>query len=222
MTDTNRLARTAGALYLLTFATSIPALALKTPFLVGATADPTALRWAVVLELVLAVACVGTAVALLPILRRRSETLAVGFVASRTLEAAIIVTGVLAMLAIVSVGATEGSPALSALHDWAFLLGPGILPAVNAMLLAPALLLAGLVPRVIPIVGLIGAPLLLASAGATLFGVVDQVSTVAGLAAAPIALWEFTLGVWLLVRGVREPQRQVEATVGDGAGMLRG
>ena len=197
----------AGALYLVTFATSIPALALKTPFLEGATEDPAALRWAVVLEIVLAIACVGTAVALLPILRHRHEALAVGFVASRTVEAGLILTGVLALLALTSISTASASPTLVAIHDQAFLLGPGVLPAVNALLLAPVLLRARLVPRIIPIVGLIGAPLLLASAGATMFGAVDQVSAIAGAAALPIALWEGSLGVWLLVKGVRnEPQ----------------
>jgi len=222
MTTTRRLALIAGILYLVTFATSIPALALKSPFLDGATTDPVALRWAVVLELVLAIACVGTAAALLPIVRRGDEALAVGFVASRTIEAAIIVMGVLALLAIATLGDAAASPALVALHDWAFLLGPGILPAINAMLLAPALLRARLVPSAIPIVGLVGAPLLLASAGATLFGAVDQVSSVAALLAAPIALWEASLGVWLVVRGVRDDPRPVAAPVDARAGMLGG
>lgn len=63
----------------------------------------------------------------------------------------------------------------------------------------------GLVPRVIPVIGLVGAPLLAASATATLFGVLDQVSPLSGFAALPIAVWEFSIGVWLMVRGVRTP-----------------
>jgi hypothetical protein len=56
--------------------------------------------------------------------------------------------------------------------------------------------------------GLVGAPLLLASAMATVFGAVDQVSTLAGLAALPVAAWEISLGVWLLGRGLRPPAPQ--------------
>ncbi|WEK12446.1 MAG: DUF4386 domain-containing protein [Candidatus Microbacterium phytovorans] len=199
MTD-RRLARTAGILYLLTFATSIPALALKSPVLAGSTAADAATlaRAGALLEVVLAVACVGTAVALFPLLRRAVPALALGFVASRVLEAGLVLLGIAALLVVV----TTGDPAAVALHDAAFLLGPGLLPAVNALLLGTALLRTRLVPRLIPVVGLIGAPLLLVSAGATLLGVFDQVSPVAALLALPIAVWEFALGVWLTVRAV--------------------
>lgn len=199
MTD-RRLARTAGILYLLTFATSIPALALKSPVLAGSTAADAAIlaRAGAMLEVVLALACVGTALALFPLLRRAVPALAVGFVASRVLEAGLVLLGIAALLVVV----TTGDPAAVALHDAAFLLGPGLLPAVNALLLGTALLRTRLVPRPIPVVGLIGAPLLLASAGATLLGVFEQVSPVAALLALPIAVWEFALGVWLTVRAV--------------------
>lgn len=199
MTD-RRLARTAGILYLLTFATSIPALALKSPVLAGSTAADAATlaRAGALLEVVLAVACVGTAVALFPLLRRAVPALALGFVASRVLEAGLVLLGIAALLVVV----TTGDPAAVALHDAAFLLGPGLLPAVNALLLGTALLRTRLIPRLIPVVGLIGAPLLLVSAGATLLGVFDQVSPVAALLALPIAVWEFALGVWLTVRAV--------------------
>jgi hypothetical protein len=60
---------------------------------------------------------------------------------------------------------------------------------------------SGLVPRILPIVGLIGAPLLLASDIAIFFGVIDRVSPVAAVAFIPIAVWELSLGVYLTVKG---------------------
>jgi hypothetical protein len=60
-----------------------------------------------------------------------------------------------------------------------------------------------LVPRIIPTVGLIGAPLILISATGTMFGLWDQVSTTGAALALPIAAWEFSLGVWLTVKGFR-------------------
>lgn len=202
MTPDRRLALIAGILYLLTFATSIPALVLKAPFITGvAGADDPGLRIAIVLEILLALACVGTAVAMQPILARTSPALALGFVASRTLEAALVLLGVVTLLALADIG--DGTPALIAVHDQAFLIGPGLLPAVNAVLFGTALLRAQLVPRIIPIVGLVGAPLLLLSAAATILGLIDQVSSIAGLLALPIAVWEFAIGVWLVVRGTR-------------------
>lgn len=202
MTPERRLALLAGLLYLLTFATSIPALALKTPFLDGsAGADDPGVRVAIALELVLALACVGTAVAMHPILHASSPALALAFVASRTVEAALVLLGVVTLLASLALGGAQ--PTLVALHDQAFLVGPGLIPAVNAAIFATALLRARLVPRIIPIVGLVGAPLLLLSVGATIVGALDQVSPVAALLALPIAVWEFAIGVWLVVRGTR-------------------
>jgi hypothetical protein len=156
---------------------------------------------------------VRTAVVLFPVVRRRSEPAALGFVAARVLEAAVIVVGVVCLLALRTVRAEAASgaadpasavvvgSALVAVHDGAFLLGPGLLPAVNAALLGGVLDRSGLVPRLIPAVGLVGAPLLATSATATLFGLHDQVSTSAAIAALPIALWELSLGLWLVVKG---------------------
>ncbi len=90
-----------------------------------------------------------------------------------TLEASIIAMGVLAMLGLIAITQDPGSTtaALIGLHDWAFLLGPGTIPAVNALLLTPLLLNGRLVPRVIPAIGLVGAALLLGAAAGSLFGV---------------------------------------------------
>mgnify|MGYP003417640174 FL=1 len=209
----HRLARAAGWLYLVTFVTSIPALALKTPALEG-TGLATNAHIAALIEIVLALACVGTAVTLYPILSRYEPASALGFIASRTLEATLVLVGVVALLTVVSLREGEANSevisAVVGLHDGAFLLGPGLLPAVNAALLGGVLYRTRLVPRVIPLIGLIGAPLLAASAIATMFGAFDQVSAMAGLAALPIAVWEFALGCWLAVRGAhRKPTRQM-------------
>ncbi len=205
---TERLARTAGVLYLLTFVTSIPALALKAPSLAAIESgnpapDGRALVASVALEVILALACAGTGVTLVLLLRRQAAARGLGFLASRLVEASLVMLGAAVLLALSErdVAAGAAVPALVAVHDAAFLLGPGLLPAVNALLLAPAVLRAGLVPRSVAAIGLVGAPLLLGSAAATLAGVLPQVSPAAGLLALPIAVWELALGLWLLVRG---------------------
>lgn len=203
MTSDRRLALLAGILYLGTFVTSFPALALKTAFLNGG--DAALAGWGAILEVGLAATCVGTAVTLYPIVRRVSEPLGLGFVASRTVEAGVILTGVLALMSLVTVrsaGTTsEVDQAFVALHDWAFLLGPAFMSATNALLLGTALYRGRLVPRIIPVVGLIGAPLLLLSSTGVLLGAWTQTSAIGAIAAAPIALWELSLGIWLLARG---------------------
>jgi len=218
--STRRLAMAAGLLYLLTFVASIPTLGLKAPvadhadFVLG-HGGTTGVIFGGLLDFVCAVAGIGTAVALYPITRRLSRTSAIGFVTTRTLEASILVLGAISLLSIVTLRseATDANtPALMAtsrgllaMHDWAFLFGPGFMAVLNAAFLATVVYRFRLVPRWIPTVGLIGAPLLLASDLATMFGGHGQVSPSAFVFALPIAIWEFSLGVYLTVKGVREP-----------------
>ena len=211
MDSMRKTALVAGALYLLTFV-SIPTLALYGPvrepnYIVGPGPDTPVIVGGI-LEMIVALACIGTAVALYPVVKRQNEGVALGFVGVRVLEAATIVACVVPLLSIVTLrqagagaDALVTGQALVALRDWTFLLGQGLLPAVNALLLGSLMYRSRLVPRVLPVLGFIGAPLLVASATATLFGLWEQVSPLSGIAALPIAIWEFSLGVWLVVKG---------------------
>jgi len=212
----------AGALYVITFAASIPAaLVLLRPvldnpdFILGA-GSATGVLWGVLLDLITALAGVGTAVVLFPVVRRQSEAAALGFVTTRVLEAATILVGLVSLLAVVTLrqdlaGATGADAAslvttghaLVAIRDWTFLFGPGVMAGMNALLLGSLMFRSGLVPRIIPLIGLIGAPLLLASTIGTLFGFFDQLSPIASLLVAPIFVWELSLGVWLVVKGFK-------------------
>jgi Domain of unknown function (DUF4386) len=215
-----RTSRTAGVLYLITFV-SIPTLFLYDPvredadFVLGA-GSATGVRWAALSEVVVALACIGTAVVLFPVAKRVSETAALGFVTARVLEASIIIVGVVSVLSVVSlredVAGTPGAdPAslvttghtLAAAYDWAFLLSQSLMPVFNALCLGYVLYRSGLVPRILPTLGLIGAPLLLASDVAMFFGVHDRMSPWAAVATLPIAVWELSLGVYLVVRGFK-------------------
>ncbi|MDQ6754601.1 MAG: DUF4386 domain-containing protein [Actinomycetota bacterium] len=213
MDSLRKTALIAGVLYLLTFV-SIPTLALYGPvrgpnYIVGAGPDTGAL-WGGALEMIVALASIGTAIALYPVVRRQNEGLALGFVGSRALEAAAIVTGVVCLMSVVTLRqGGAGAPALAtgqalvAMYGWTFLLGQTLMPALNALLLGSLLYRSRLVPRVLPLLGLIGAPLLLASTAATFFGINAVISVWSAIATAPIALWEFSLGVWLVVKGFR-------------------
>ena len=169
--------------------------------------------WGNLLDVACALAGVGTAIALYPVVRRQNEAVALGFVASRLLEGAVIVVGVVGLLTVVTLrqdpaGADAATllgqgHMLVAFSNWTSVLGQGLMPGVNALLLGSLLYRSGLVPRIIPTVGLVGAPVLLASVTATVFGVFGQFSSVALIAALPVALWEFSLGGWLVVKGFR-------------------
>jgi hypothetical protein len=203
----------AGVLYLLTFV-SIPTLALYGPvkganYILGAGPDTGALIGAL-LEIIVALAGMGTAVALFPVLKRQNEGVAMGFIGSRTMEGAALFVCVGCILSVVSLRQAGAGPdalvtshALVTMYDRMFLLGGSLMPALNAVLLGTLLYRARLVPRVLPLLGLIGAPLLVAADLAVLFDLIGRTSTPALVTALPIALWEFSLGVWLVVKGFK-------------------
>jgi hypothetical protein len=218
MDSMRKTALAGGALYLLTFI-SIPRLALFGPilndqnYILGSGSD-TSVLVGIVLELIVALAIVGTGVALYPALKRQNEGVALGFVTARLFETGVIVVGILSLLAIVTLrqdaptGADAASlvttgGALVAIQNWTFLIGQGLMPGINALLLGYLFYRSGLVPRVIPAMGLIGAPLIISSVIGQLFGINEQVSVWSGIATLPIFLWELSLGVWLVVKGFK-------------------
>ena len=227
MTSLRKTALVAGVLYLLSFV-SIPTLGLY-----GAVRDPnyivgpgsgTGVIWGGVLEMIVALAGIGTAVVLYPVVKRQNETLALGFVGTRVLEAATIIAGIVIVMSMVTLRQDGTGPetlvtgkALVAMHNWAFLTGQGFLPAVNALLLGSLLYQSRLVPRVLPLLGFIGAPLLAISFIATLFGFWTQVSPVSGLLTIPVAVWEFSLGVYLIVKGFKPSPLTAAMTAADTA-----
>ena len=200
-----------GLLYVLTFV-SIPTLFLYVSvkganYIVSPGPDTGAFVGGI-LEMIVGLAGIGTAVALYPVLKRQNEGVALGFVGSRTLEASTIFVGVACLLSVVSLRqAGAGAEALVtghvlvAMYDRMFLIGQSLIPAVNALLLGSVLYQSRLVPRVLPLLGFIGATLLVAGDIAVLFGLIGQHAGSTALLAIPIALWEFSLGVWLVVRG---------------------
>ena len=214
MSPLRKTALVAGALYVITFI-SIPTLflygsVLSDPnYIVGRGPDTPVIIGGI-LEVIVALAGVGTAVALYPVVKRQNEGVALGFVGSRTLEGAAIIAGVVSLLSVVTLrqagagaNAVVTGQALVAQYNWFFLLGQSLMPVVNALLLGSLLYRSRLVPRVLPVVGFIGAAVLLASDIAVLFGVWDRISAPSGLLAIPIALWEFSLGVYLIVKGFK-------------------
>ena len=214
MTSSRKIALAAGVLYLLTFV-SIPTLAIYGPvkstnYILGAGPD-TAVIIGGVLEIIVALAGIGTAVVLFPVLKKQSEGLALGLVASRVLEASTIFLGVAFLLSIVTLrqagagaDALVTSHALVALYDRIFLLGQSFMPAVNDLLLGFLLYKSRLVPRGLSLIGIVGGPVLLVGYIAVLFGLIGQHAPLAGLAALPVALFEFSLGVWLVAKGFNQ------------------
>jgi hypothetical protein len=213
MDSARKHALAAGIFYILTFV-SIPTLWLYSPvkelnYILGPGPD-TRLIFGGVLAIIVGLAGIGTAVALYPVLKRQNQGFALGFVGSRTLEAAGIFAGVACLLAVVTlrqagVGAEASvtGQALVAQYDMLFLVTQSFIPALNAVLLGSLLYKSRLVPRVLPLLGFVGAVLLVAKFAANLADLSGGFSSSWALTAIPIALWEFSLGVYLIVKGFR-------------------
>ena len=221
MSSTRKTAVVAGVFFVVAAVAAIAAKVLWQPvlsdaaYVLGPGADSGVLLGGLV-ELITAVAVIGTGVTLYPVIKRQNEGLALGYVAGRLLEAATIVVGLAGVLSVVllrqdnAAGAASDDGALLAaqetlvaLHDAMFLLGPGLIIGINSLLLASLMYRSGLVPRWIAVIGLVGGPVVLASSTAVLFGAYEQVSAIAGLFAFPVFVWEMSLAAYLIAKGFK-------------------
>jgi hypothetical protein len=223
-------ARWFGVLYLITYVTSIPALLLYEPalrrpvaFIAGAGHDKQVLFGAL-LELLLIIANIGTAVVIVPIVRRLNEELAIGYVTARLFECTFILVGIVSMLGMVTLrnqvaGPSEGTVAytLAGLKDWTFLLGPGwVVGWGNGLILGYLMYRSGLVPRRAAWLGLVGGPLIIVSGTAVMFTGNDPSSalrSLQGLATIPEFFWELFLGIYCMIWGFRRDAPILSGTV---------
>ncbi len=211
MLNHRKISLTAGLLYLLTFV-SIPTLTLYTQvkgadYILSAGPDTHAVI-AAVLEVIVAFAGIGTAVVLFKVLKKQNESAALGIVAARIVESASILVGVAFILTIVAlrkdgagVDALPVSHALATLYDRMFLLSQSFMPAIIDLLLGFLLFKSRLVPRGLSMIGIVGGPMLLLGYFAVMFGAIEQHSSLAGMSAIGVALFEFSLGLWLVFKG---------------------
>jgi hypothetical protein len=226
-------ARVFGVLFLLTYVTSIPALALYQPvldhpvaYIAGAGHDNQILFGAF-LELFLIITNIGTAVVIFPIVRRLNEDLALGYATARIVECTFILVGILCVLGIVTLrnqvaGAAEGtvSYTLAAIKDWTFLLGPGwVVGWGNGLILGYLMYRSELVPRRAAYLGLIGGPLLIITGTAILFtgnDPSDALRSLQGVATIPEFLWELFLGIYCTFKGFRPSSPILQADARQG------
>jgi Domain of unknown function (DUF4386) len=210
-----RISLAFGALYLITFATSIPALWLFQPvlddpqgYIAGGGAD-NRIYFGALLELILIVANIGTAIVLITLLKRQHEILTFSYVAARIMESVFILVGILAVLAIVTL--RQDSPdagvlaeSLAAIKDWTFKLGPGFVVGIgNGLILGYLMYRSGLMPRGLTWLGMIGGPLQSLAGIGVLFDLYDAGGPVQSIATIPEIIWELSLGIYPLVWGFK-------------------
>jgi hypothetical protein len=215
-----RTARIMGAWFLGTFI-AIPAFFFYDPILnhanyVVGSGDDIRVAVGALLEILLAIAGIATAVVIFPIVKRVSESVALGYIASRTVESILILVGVVSLMSIVALrqdladaannsGAlTDVASGLLAVHDQTALLGPQFCAGLgNGILLGYLMWRSRLLPRPMVMIGLIGGPLALLAGIGVLLGAWDTTSGLPVALTAPEAIWEFSLSIWLLLRGFR-------------------
>jgi hypothetical protein len=166
----------------------------------------------VLLEITNAVAYLGIAVLMFPLLKPRFESLALGYVGFRILEFVMQTLSDLSPLALVSMSEAfvdAGAPAGSSFQTvgtlllanryWAFQM-VSILLGLGALLFYSMLYRSKLIPRFISAWGLLGALTVLTSTLLTMFAISisPAIELVIGL---PMLLNELFLGVWLIVKG---------------------
>jgi hypothetical protein len=182
-------------------------------YIAGAGHDTQVLLGAL-LELLLIIANIGTAVVIVPIVRRQNEELAIGYVTARLVECTFILVGIVSMLGIITLrnqvaGPSEGTVAytLAAIKDWTFLLGPGwVVGWGNGLILGYLMYRSGLVPRRAAWLGLIAGPLIIVTGTAVMFTGNQPSSTLHSLQAIltiPEFAWELFLGVYCTIWGFR-------------------
>jgi hypothetical protein len=232
MSVDQRRARVFGVLFLITFVTSIPALALYQPvlddpvgYITGAGHD-TQILFAALLELLLIVANIGTAVVIFPIVRRQNEELALGYVTARMIECTFILVGIVCVLGVITLGnqvagPSEGTVAytLAAIKDWTFLLGPGwVVGWGNGLILGYLMYRSELVPRQAAVLGLIAGPLIIVSGTAVMFAGDDPsngLRSLQGVATIPEFVWELFLGIYCTFKGFRPSSPILRADSGE-------
>jgi Domain of unknown function (DUF4386) len=208
-----RTARIMGAWFLGTFVFSIPAFWFYNPLLnhadyVVGGGDDTRVGVGALLEILLAISGIATAVVIFPIVRRVNESIALGYIASRTVESILILVGVLSLLSVVALrtatsgGLVDVARGLLAVHDQTSLLGPQFCAGLgNGILLGTLMWRSRLLPRPMVMIGLIGGPLALLAGTGVLLNVWDIHAALPLACTAPEAIWEFSLSVWLLAKG---------------------
>jgi hypothetical protein len=215
-----RTARIMGAWFLGTFI-AIPAFFFYDPILnhanyVVGSGDDIRVAVGALLEILLAIAGIATAVVIFPIVKRVNESVALGYIASRTVESILILVGVVSLMSIVALrqhvadaGSNGGALAdvasgLLAVHDQTAILGPQFCAGLgNGILLGYLMWRSRLLPRPMVMFGLIGGPLALLAGIGVVLGIWDKYAVLPVTLTAPEAIWEFSLSVWLLARGFR-------------------
>ena len=168
----------------------------------------------VLLQLVCAVAVVGIAVLLYPILKKHNEPIALSYVGFRVIESAIIFVSAISILLLIplsqayleaevpdaSAFQASGTLAVSG-HYWAFQMVI-IVCGVAGFLLCYLLYQTRLIPRFMSVIGIIGYPLSVIAPLLDMFGIIATLEGPGFILYVPGIIFEIILlPIWLIFKG---------------------
>ncbi len=166
-------------------------------------------------EILLAICNIATAIVIFPLFKRVSESVSLGYVASRTVESVMILTGVISLMSVMTFRAgftaTDNTHDILmirqmfvALHDWTFLLGPQFCSGFgNGMLLGYLMYRSGAVPARMAMIGLIGGPLAFIGGILVLFDVLEPLSIGLFALTALEIIWELSITFYSIFKGFK-------------------
>jgi hypothetical protein len=209
-----------GVFYLTAAVTSIVALKLYEPilnnphYLIQSHEYTQQIILGAFLELVTVGTVAGTAIMLYPYLRKFNESMGLGYLCFRMLEAILILVGVISVLSLLTLSQTYTNAVapdvaayqtngliLKSIHDWTFMLGPNFMLGINTFLYSLVFYYSKLVPRKLSLLGLAGAVLIFIAALLEMSGIILQISAWGVLFALPVFAFEMILAIWLITKG---------------------
>lgn len=215
-------AKITGWLFIIAAVSSIIGLKLYDPilsdnnFIVSANNHYNQIIFGAINELILVASATGTGIMLYPLLKRYNESMGIGYLSFRMLEAVFIMIGLLSILTVLSISESYVDGAITdkanaqnlglsfiSLHKWTFMLGPNFILSINTFIYSFVFYKTKVIPPNLARLGLLASFLIMTAAILELFGVIQQISTWGILLALPIALYEMTLAIYLITKGTK-------------------
>ena len=215
-------AKITGWLFIIAAVSSIIGLKLYDPilsdnnFIVSANNHYNQIIFGAINELILVASATGTGIMLYPLLKRYNESMGIGYLSFRMLEAVFIIIGLLSILTVLSISESYVDGAITdkanaqnlglsfiSLHKWTFMLGPNFMLSINTFIYSFVFYKTKIIPSNLARLGLLASFLIMTAAILELFGVIQQISTWGILLALPIALYEMTLAIYLITKGTK-------------------
>ena len=211
-----------GAFYIIAAASSIIAVLLYQPllsadwYLTVANGQGRQILFGVLNDLLLVASAIGTAVMFFPYLRKTNEHLALFHFGFRFMEAVVIMIGLVGILGLYTMSQAYATSQLSkttellatgvafqSIHRWTFVIGPNIMLGLNTTIYSYLLFKSRLVPRPLAVFGMVTAVMVLIAGILDFFGIVAPDSAIKGLIALPVGVYEISLAITLIFRGIR-------------------